>query len=179
MTKWQFQINNSCNYRLLLRIIDKERANCEIMINIIFSNFPQVEFVININLGILSAFWLILVFDFIGCSILQKIFLKTFKRNFLDRVSYHSSCKVNASKIIFLAYIFSKNLLQNSYRKKRKRFTNLYLSLHKKWSFPVKDFFSKCDQIRNFLSIWSHLVKKSLMENFSYCTVFTKNTLQY
>ena len=30
----------------------------------------------------------------------------------------------------------------------------------------IKDFFSKCDQIRNFLRIWSHLLKISLMENF-------------
>ena len=29
-----------------------------------------------------------------------------------------------------------------------------------------KDFFSKCDQIRSFLRIWSHLLKKYLMENF-------------
>ena len=28
------------------------------------------------------------------------------------------------------------------------------------------DFFSKCDQIRSFLRIWSHLPKKSVMENF-------------
>ena len=32
--------------------------------------------------------------------------------------------------------------------------------------FSIKDFFSKCDQIRSFLRIWSHLLKKSLMENF-------------
>ena len=31
----------------------------------------------------------------------------------------------------------------------------------------IKDFFSKCDQIRSFLQIWSHLLKKSLMENFN------------
>ena len=31
---------------------------------------------------------------------------------------------------------------------------------------PFKDIFSKCDQIRSFLRIWSHLLKKSLMENF-------------
>ena len=30
----------------------------------------------------------------------------------------------------------------------------------------MKDFFSKCDQICSFLRIWSHLLKKSLMENF-------------
>ena len=35
----------------------------------------------------------------------------------------------------------------------------------------IKDFFSKCDQIRNFLQIWSHLLKKALMENFIFCAV--------
>ena len=37
--------------------------------------------------------------------------------------------------------------------------------------FPIKDFSSKCDQIRSFLRIWSHLLKKSLMENFIFCAV--------
>ena len=37
--------------------------------------------------------------------------------------------------------------------------------------YSIKDFFSKCDQIRNFLRIWSHLLKKSLMENFIFCAV--------
>ena len=32
----------------------------------------------------------------------------------------------------------------------------------------IKDFFSKCDQIRSFLRIWSHLLKKSLMKNFTF-----------
>ena len=32
--------------------------------------------------------------------------------------------------------------------------------------FSITDFFSKCDQIRRKLRIWSHLLKKSLMENF-------------
>ena len=35
-----------------------------------------------------------------------------------------------------------------------------------KIKFSVKDFFSKCDQIPKKLRIWSHLLKKSLMENF-------------
>ena len=38
--------------------------------------------------------------------------------------------------------------------------------------FSIKDFFSKCDQIRSFLRVWSHLLKKSLMENFIFCAVF-------
>ena len=40
-----------------------------------------------------------------------------------------------------------------------------------KIKFFIKDFFSKCDQIRSFLQIWTHLLKKSLMENFSFYAV--------
>ena len=35
-----------------------------------------------------------------------------------------------------------------------------------KMRFSIKYFFSKCDQTRSILRIWSHLLKKSLMENF-------------
>ena len=35
----------------------------------------------------------------------------------------------------------------------------------------IKDFDSKCDQTRKNLRIWSHLVKKSLMENVIFCAV--------
>ena len=40
-----------------------------------------------------------------------------------------------------------------------------------KIKFSIKDFFSKRDQIRRKLRIWSHLLKKSLMENYIYCAV--------
>ena len=39
-------------------------------------------------------------------------------------------------------------------------------TLNKKMKFSIKDFSSKCDQIRSFLRIWSHLLKKFLVENF-------------
>ena len=38
--------------------------------------------------------------------------------------------------------------------------------------FFIKDLFSKCDQIRRKLRIWSHLLKKSFMKNFFFCVVF-------
>ena len=41
-----------------------------------------------------------------------------------------------------------------------------------KIKFAIKDFFSKCDQIRKKLRIWSHLLRKSLMENFIFCAIF-------
>ena len=51
---------------------------------------------------------------------------------------------------------------------------SLYLSVSwnfagdtaQKMKFSMKNFFSKCEQIRRNLRIWSHLLKKSLMENF-------------
>ena len=45
-----------------------------------------------------------------------------------------------------------------------------------KMKFSTEDFFSKCDQIRSFLQIWSNLLKKSSMENLIFCAV--KNKLQ-
>ena len=40
-------------------------------------------------------------------------------------------------------------------------------TLRKKMNVSIiKDFFSKSDQIRRKLRIWSHLLKKSLLENF-------------
>ena len=40
-----------------------------------------------------------------------------------------------------------------------------------KMKFSITDFFSKSDPIRRKLRIWSHLLKKSLMENFIFCAV--------
>ena len=49
--------------------------------------------------------------------------------------------------------------------------TNVVITTTQKMKFSVKDFFSKCEQIRSKLRIWSHLLKKSLMENFIFCAV--------
>ena len=37
-----------------------------------------------------------------------------------------------------------------------------------KMKFSIKNLFSKYDQIHSFLWFWSHELKKSLMENFSF-----------
>ena len=41
-----------------------------------------------------------------------------------------------------------------------------------KIKFSIEDFFSKCDQIRRKLRIWSHLLKKPLIENLIFCAVY-------
>ena len=43
--------------------------------------------------------------------------------------------------------------------------------------FSIKDSFSKCDQIRWKLRIFSYLLQKSLMENFFFCAAFVKPSM--
>ena len=47
-----------------------------------------------------------------------------------------------------------------------------------KMNFSIKDFFSKCEQIRMKLRILSHLMKKSLKENFIFCAL-NKRSFEY
>ena len=52
--------------------------------------------------------------------------------------------------------------------------TEFVLFTAQKMKFSIKNLFSKCDQIRSFFQIWSHFLKKSLMENFIFCAVLPK-----
>ena len=47
--------------------------------------------------------------------------------------------------------------------------------------FSIKDLLGKCDQILRKLWIWSHLLKKSLTENFIFCavTLVSKGGISY
>ena len=49
-------------------------------------------------------------------------------------------------------------------------------TLHKEMNFSIKDFFSKCNQIRKKLQMGSHLLNKSLMKNFIFvqCHIISK-----
>ena len=42
----------------------------------------------------------------------------------------------------------------------------MQLNTGQKLKFSIKGFFGKCDQIRNFLRLWLHSLKGSLIENF-------------
>ena len=48
-----------------------------------------------------------------------------------------------------------------------------------KMKFSIEDLFSKCDQIRKKLRIWSHLLKKSSMENFFFVQCMNSKWLQF
>ena len=60
-------------------------------------------------------------------------------------------------------YQFDTNVTANLW-------TNSSIATALKMKFSIKDFSSKCDQIRSFPRIWSYLLQKSL-ENFISCVV--------
>ena len=68
--------------------------------------------------------------------------------------------------------IFAKQYVEALRDNLKSRFVWTTITLAaQKMKFSIKDFFIKCDQIRGKLRIWSHLMKKSLMENFIFCAV--------
>ena len=83
----------------------------------------------------------------------------------------------NCSHFNFQHFLFQGMRLSFS------RFWNNKLSFYtaQKMKFFIKDFLSKCDQIRSFFRIRSHLLKKSLMESFIFYAVLsvTSETQKY
>ena len=55
----------------------------------------------------------------------------------------------------------------------------LYTHTSHEMKISIKDFFSKCDEIRSFLRICSHLLKKYLMGIFIFCAVSLSPVVTY
>ena len=70
---------------------------------------------------------------------------------------------------VFLTFL--RSTIKTNSKDETINHSNIYFTAQK-MKFSIKDFFSKWDQIRRKLRIWSHLVKQSLMENFIFCAVF-------
>ena len=64
-------------------------------------------------------------------------------------------------------FCYSENFIRVFFIKNKSLLTML-----RKWSFPLVISFGKCDQIRRKLRIWLHLLKKSLMDNFTFRAVY-------
>ena len=68
---------------------------------------------------------------------------------------------------------WAKKKMGNGKQNIKYEFDTLHIILQKK-ELSIKDFFIKCDEIRSLMRIWSHLLKKYLMENFIFfVTVYT------
>ena len=83
-------------------------------------------------------------------------------RNFQDSFETHKRSFINAFSICMTVTL---NLFKNQYEELLKR-NNVQKFTAQKMKFSIKDFFSKCEQIRRKLRICSHLLKKSLVGNF-------------
>ena len=70
----------------------------------------------------------------------------------------HSNRVMRYLFLALLLFVWSTKLLE-------------VLRTAQKANYSIKDCFSKCDQIRRKLRIWSHLPTKSLMKNFIFCAV--------
>ena len=80
----------------------------------------------------------------------------------------------NMKKKKFLETKIFRNVIEmqfKNYESSSKEQNAYDCSTAQKIKLSVKNFFRKCDQIRSFLRIWSHLLKKSLMKNFIFCAV--------
>ena len=53
-------------------------------------------------------------------------------------------------------------------------YCNMIKNTFQKMNFSINHFFSKYDQLRRKLQIWSHLLKKSIIENFIFCVAKTR-----
>ena len=68
-------------------------------------------------------------------------------------------------RVVFWWWSFFEKIVNNF------QSLTVFGNIAQKMKFSMKDFFSKCDQIHSFLRIWSHLLKKSVMENFIFWAV--------
>ena len=93
------------------------------------------------------------------------------------RIFDHSSCWFH-NKTLQRCHALKTNNRKRYYKRTVPQFEHSIFSplpLHKK--FSIEDFLGKCNQIRSFLRIWSHLQKKSSIENFIFCAVSLKDII--
>ena len=67
--------------------------------------------------------------------------------------------------ITLISGIIDHYFIMENFFKKLEKNNKLRTITTQKIKFSIKDFLSKCAQICSFLRIWSHFLKKSLMEN--------------
>ena len=118
-----------------------------------------MSFISSFTLAYLFLWWIIRIAcpcfgrSFILIVLAHGIMLKLLKQSWIKSNLKKRLCTV-------YSYVFWNFILNKFY------FTA------QKVKFHIKDLVSKCDQIPSFLRVWSHLLKKSLMENFIFlCSV--------
>ena len=105
------------------------------------------------------TFWFFLWFTVTGCAVYWQTAIIIHWDLFRDPIPLVMSLFDS----LRLGFVHSEHI--NSFYA-----SGLFLTTQK-MKFSIRDFFSKCDQICKKVRIWSHLLKKSSMENFIFCAV--------
>ena len=107
--------------------------------------------------------------------------LKTSKGLAVPRTSAASAVTAAAAQNDFLEqplfYSYNQLIKGNQAHVFNIENTKKLMYTAQKMKFPITDFFSKCDQIRRKLRIWSQLLKESIMENFIFCAVIEQEVI--
>ena len=74
-------------------------------------------------------------------------------------------------KILYASYVGKGVAQKHTCVYKGERASLGFVHTEQKMKFSIKNFFINCDQIPRKLQIWSHLLEKSLMENFIFCII--------
>ena len=72
-------------------------------------------------------------------------------------------------------FILQSTIVTKYVKQEDRKLIQIVIFNAQKLKFSIKDFFSKCNQIRRRLGIWSHLPKKSLINKFILWAVLYKN----
>ena len=101
----------------------------------------------------------------LGCFLLEKRFSKLPTNKNFFRTQSNIQMKLFGKIVIifYLLTVFEKCSTLG--------LTDFWIRTAQTMKFSIKDFFSKCNQIHKKLQNWSHLLKKSLMEEFIFCAV--------
>ena len=76
----------------------------------------------------------------------------------INAASCHQCCMISSTQYYIVnAALFQQGCITSSMSH---YIINAVSYTAQKMKFSIQDFFSKCDQIRSFLRIWSHLLKK-------------------
>ena len=100
----------------------------------------------------------------------ETVIFKFMGRNFMSKNCYVTYVIfIKMARILFVDRRYKKQLFKFFFHGRNYWMLEIYTA--PKMKFSIKNFFSKCDQICNFLWIWSPLLKKFLMENLIFCAV--------
>ena len=109
----------------------------------------------------------IMFFFHFHCRKLSCTFL--FRGGFCNQSIWFCFCNLPLTPIMYYMLVFP--LVSILSRKCCKTLERTEINNAQKMKFSVKDFSSKCDQIRRKSWIWSYFPKKSFMENFIFFAI--------